>query len=94
MSRVATATELQGVLEDYKIHLTGEHPSSEQSEATTVVTNPPGWPTDHRRVPNHRPVDKNRDVDSRPNGENAFEKVFLIIMFTGVVMNAVGDTSS
>jgi hypothetical protein len=42
MSRIATATELQGVLEDYKIHLTGDSPSSEQSEAPTAVTNPPG----------------------------------------------------
>ena len=91
MSRIATATELQGVLEDYKIHLTGDHPSSEQSEAPTAVTNPPGWPKDHRRVPDYRPVDKNRDVDGRPNGDNAFEKVFLTIMFTGVVMNAVSD---
>ncbi|PMD19587.1 hypothetical protein NA56DRAFT_750292 [Hyaloscypha hepaticicola] len=88
MSRIATATELQGVLEDYKIHLTGDNPSSEQSEAPTEITNPPGWPTDHRRVPNYRPVDKNRDAEGRPNGEGAFERGFLTIMFTGVVMNA------
>jgi hypothetical protein len=91
MSRIATATELQGVLEDYKIHLTGDNPSSGQSEAPTAVTNPPGWPTDHRRVPNYRPVDKNRDVEGRPNGESAFGRGFLTIMFTGVVMNAVSD---
>lgn len=94
MSRIATATELQGVLEDYKIHLTGDNPSSEQSEAPTAITNPPGWPTDHRRVPNYRRVDKNRDVEGRPNGGSAFERVFLTIMFTGVVMNAVSDNSN
>ena len=94
MSRIATATELQGVLEDYKIHLTGDNPSSEQSEAPTEITNPPGWPTDHRRVPNYRPVEKNRDAEGRPNGEGAFERGFLTIMFTGVVMNAVSDNST
>lgn len=89
MNRIANSTELKGVLEDYKIHLTGDNPSSKQSEAPTAVTNPPDWPTDHRRVPNYRPVHKNRDVEGRPNGETAFERVFLTIMFTGVVMNAV-----
>jgi hypothetical protein len=77
MSRIATATELQGVLEDYKIHLTGDRSSSEQA--------------DHRRVPDYRPVDRNRDVEGRPNGENAFARAFLTIMFTGVVMNAVSN---
>jgi hypothetical protein len=89
MSRTATATELQGVLEDYKIHLTGQNPAPEQSEPLTAVSNPPDWPTDHRRVPDYRPVDRTRDAEGRPNGENGFERVFLTIMFTGVVMNAV-----
>ncbi|PMD39396.1 hypothetical protein L207DRAFT_460013 [Hyaloscypha variabilis F] len=89
MSRIVTATELQGVLEDYKIHLTGESLTSEQQETTiTRVSNPPNWPTDHHRVPDYRPVDRNRDAEGRPNGDNAFETVFLTIMFTGVVMNA------
>ncbi|PMD62253.1 uncharacterized protein K444DRAFT_507756, partial [Hyaloscypha bicolor E] len=76
-------------LEDYKIHLTGDKSSSEQAESTPrAATNPPDWPTDHRRVPDYRPVDRNRDVEGRPNGENAFARAFLTIMFTGVVMNA------
>ncbi|KAH8767615.1 hypothetical protein BGZ57DRAFT_732354, partial [Hyaloscypha finlandica] len=76
-------------LEDYKIHLTGDNSSSEQAESTPrAATNPPDWPTDHRRVPDYRPVDRNRDVEGRPNGENAFARAFLTIMFTGVVMNA------
>jgi hypothetical protein len=89
MSRIATVTELQGVLEDYKIHLTGQNSALERSEPLTTVSNPPDWPTDHRRVPDYRPVDSTRDAEGRPNGENAFERVFLTIMFTGVVMNAV-----
>ena len=92
MSRIATTTGLQGVLEDYKIHLTGESPTSNDPEPTTPrASNPPNWPVDHRRVPDYRPVDRNRDVEGRPNGENAFERVFLTIMFTGVVTNAVSD---
>jgi hypothetical protein len=92
MSRIVTATELQGVLEDYKIHLTGENPSSERSETREIAaSNPPDWPTDRRHVPDYRPVDRNRDAEGRPNGENAFARVFLTIMFTGVVMNAVSD---
>ena len=92
MSRITTATELQGVLEDYKIHLTGDNSSSEQAESTPrAAANPPDWPTDHRRVPDYRPVDRNRDVEGRPNGENAFARAFLTIMFTGVVMNAVSN---
>jgi hypothetical protein len=92
MSRIATATELEGILEDYKIHLTGDNSSSEQAESTPrAATNPPDWPTDHRHVPDYRPVDRNRDVEGRPNGENAFARAFLTIMFTGVVMNAVSN---
>jgi hypothetical protein len=92
MSGTVTATELQGVLEDYKIHLTGDNLTSGQAESPPTATrNPPDWPTDHRRVPDYRPVDRNRDVEGRPNGENAFERGFLTIMFTGVVMNAVSD---
>jgi hypothetical protein len=94
MSRVVTATELQGVLSDYTIHLTGHDPVSEASESTTsTISNPPNWPTDHRRVPNYRPVDRNRDAESRPNA-TGFERVFLTIMFTGVVMNAVSEHHS
>jgi hypothetical protein len=95
MSRIATATELQGVLEDYKIHLTGDASSSEAPDSrSATISNPPHWPTDHRRVPDYRPVDKNRDAEGRPNGENAFERVFLTIMFTGVVMNAVSEDAN
>lgn len=92
MSRTATITTVQDVLEDYKIHLTGSEPAP-QSSAATTTSNPPHWPTEHHRIPNYRPVDRNRDVEGRPNGDNAFERVFLTLMFTGVVMNAVSKGS-
>lgn len=90
MSRVVTATELEGVLSDYTIHLTGYDPATGEGSATNAntISNPPNWPTDHRRIPNYRPIDRNRDAESRPNG-TGFERVFLTIMFSGVAMNAV-----
>jgi hypothetical protein len=85
-----TATELQNFLADYKIHLTGDNTAvPAPSQNTNTRTNPTYWPTAHRRVPDFRPIDRNRDRDARPNGSNPFEQVFLVIMFTGVVFNAV-----
>jgi hypothetical protein len=89
---VVTASELQNTLLDYKIHLTGETSSTQSSHSgdqTRSVENPQDWPTDRRRVPVYRPVDRNRDVEGRPNGSNPIERGFLTIMFTGVVLNAV-----
>lgn len=92
---IVTTTELQNVLADYKIHLTGDNPSNQTSSSssrneTRTVENPAGWPRDHRRVPDYRPIDRNRGAEERPNGSNGFERGFLTIMFTGVVLNAVG----
>jgi hypothetical protein len=92
MSRIATATELQNVLEDYKIHLTGYDSTQDVSEATTAaVSNPDNWPIDRHRIPNYRPIDRNRDAEGRPNGTILPERIFLTLMFTGVVMNAVSN---
>lgn len=90
MSRVFTTSELEGVLSDYTIRLTGYDPTTgDRSETTTnTISNPPNWPTDHHRIPNYRPIDRNRDAESRPNARG-FERVFLTIMFSGVAMNAV-----
>jgi hypothetical protein len=92
MSRVVTATELEGVLSDYTIHLTGYDPTSGEGSQRTAntISNPPNWPTDHRRIPNYRPIDRNRDAEGRPNAAG-FERAFLTIMFSGVVMNAVSE---
>lgn len=91
MTTTITTTEVQSVLSDYKIHLTGEQSTSSQqeSESTASFQNPPDWPTDRRRVPDFRPIDYTRTSEERPNGSNAFERAFLTIMFTGVATNAV-----
>jgi hypothetical protein len=93
-----TASELENVLGDYKIHLTGDNSTSHnfiqeaRTTASPIHRNPANWPRDHRRVPDYRPVDKNRDAEGRPNGSNPPERGFLTIMFTGVVLNAVRET--
>lgn len=92
MSTTTTVTrsELSNILSDYQIHLTGDNSTAENatSEAATVE-NPTNWPVNHRRVPDYRPIDRNRGFEERPNGSNGFEQGFLVIMFTGVVTNAV-----
>ncbi|KUJ07455.1 uncharacterized protein LY89DRAFT_631004 [Mollisia scopiformis] len=90
MSTTVTASQIEEVLGDYKIHLTGYDGSTEPSstQETPRVVNPPNWPTDHRRVPDYRPIDRNRDAEGRPNGSILPERIFLTLMFTGVVLNA------
>ena len=86
-----TARELHSVLNEYQIHLTGGSAASQSLESTTSssATNPATWPTDSRRMPNYRPIDRNRTADERPNGSNGAERAFLTVMFSGVVLNAV-----
>lgn len=88
-----TTTQLNDVLSDYTIRLTGDNPSSSQEPTSNAISNPPNWPTAHRRIPNFRPIDRNRDAESRPNA-TGFERVFLTIMFSGVVLNAVSEFES
>lgn len=96
MSTIITE-EVRNILQsDYTIHLTGDDDSSHQNTTattTSIVTNPTNWPTNHRRVPRYRPIDRTRTQESRPNGSNAFEHAFLTIMFTGVVLNAVRSSA-
>lgn len=86
-----THSTVQDVLSDYTIRLTGDNPASQTPQTTTNYsnTNPPDWPSDRRRVPDYQPIDRNRGPEERPNGDNAGERIFLSLMFTGVVLNAV-----
>ena len=86
-------TQLQNVLNDYTLHLTGYDDSNSTSEphglSTLQTQNPPNWPTNRNRIPPYRPVNRNLDPEERPRGSNAAEFVFINIMFTGVFLNAV-----
>jgi hypothetical protein len=97
MTTTITTEEFQTVLSDYTIRLTGQEesaaPQQESQSTTQLVHNPESWPTDRRRIPNYRPIDRSRTQEERPNGSNGFEQAFLTMMFTGVVLNAVRNNS-
>jgi hypothetical protein len=50
---------------------------------------PADWPTDHRRMPAYRPINRNLPFEERPGGSNPGEMVFIQVMLHGVWLNAV-----
>ena len=95
MSNTVTQTQINGVLEDYKIHLTGSEPGAASTsnastgQTTQTPSNPANWPSDRRRMPDYRPIEYGRIVEERPGGTILPERIFITIMFTGVAINAV-----
>lgn len=87
MATVVTATELQNVLGDYRIHLTGYDGTEEA--APERVENPLHWPANYHLVPDYRPINRHLNFEERPKGSNAVETAFLTVMFSGVFLNAV-----
>lgn len=90
-----SASVLQ-VLADYDLHHSGAPeqpgqpaPPNERDDLAISSSNPPGWPTDHRRVPPYRPINCNLDRDVRPGGANFIEAVFIATLLNGVRLNAV-----
>jgi len=83
--------QLQHVLQDYEIRLTGEEnvPARPASREATQLGNPPDWPQNYRRVPPYRPIDTNLDREQRPDGTSPMERVFIFTMLHGVWLNAV-----
>ena len=85
------------VLRDYEL----THSSSSDSEPLDTSlnnhpppphlsqSNPAHWPTDHRRVPEYRPVNAQLDQSERRVYQNSIERAFLITMFTGVYLESV-----
>ncbi|TVY84415.1 hypothetical protein LSUE1_G000463 [Lachnellula suecica] len=91
----ASVQEIQGVLRDYTIHLTGDESTNNHGgidppngDERPSHENPPDWPKNHYRVPNYRPLNRNLDLEDRPKGFNGIEFVFLTIMFSGVYLNS------
>ena len=95
MSNTVTTSELQHILSDYKLHLTGSDETIKLAPLSSPARpqNPSSWPADRHRVPPYRPIDRTLDFDERPNGSNAAEHVFLVILFTGVFLNAVSGST-
>jgi hypothetical protein len=86
-------TQLQHILQDYEIRLTGAGngaPAAPNPTSAIHVENPPGWPQNYRRVPPYRPIDYNLDQEMRPGGGNPIDRVFIFTMLHGVWLNAVG----
>jgi hypothetical protein len=83
---------LQTVLADYDLHHTDEgvdtslnaHPAPSASQQ-----NPSSWPTEHRRVPEFRPVNTELDQSERRVYLSGIEQVFVGVMFTGVYLESV-----
>ncbi|KAH7146514.1 hypothetical protein EDB81DRAFT_795400 [Dactylonectria macrodidyma] len=78
---------LQETLQDYQIHLTGSSIEAELGalpESTPTHNNPAHWPTQYRRIPAYRPINRNLDLSERPNGANRAELLFVTVMLNGV----------
>lgn len=91
----ATSAEIQHILTDYEIHLTGSEdgtttqlPSLHQNRHS-AAENLHNWPSNYRRVPDYRPINRELNFSERPLGNSTFEFLFLNVMFTGVATNAV-----
>ena len=64
--------------------------SSDSSQQQEQQSNPPGWTTDHRRVPNYRPIRHNTEVFEAGQLQHPAERTFIWVMLHGVGINAVG----
>lgn len=85
---------LQSVLAEYDLHHTEEthDPSlNAHPNPNTSAQNPSHWPTDHRRIPPHRPINTALDQSERRVYLNTGEQVFVGIMFTGVFLESVSS---
>lgn len=95
----ATTAEIQHILTDYDIHLTGSEndtttqPPRVHQNQHSAAESPHNWPSNYRRVPDYRPVNRELDYSERPLGNGTFEFLFLNVMFTGVATNAVSINS-
>lgn len=56
----------------------------DQDGSTEKHSNPPDWETEYRRVPPHRPVNRNLDIASRSITLNGVETFFVYNMFHGI----------
>jgi hypothetical protein len=90
-------TLAQNYPNDYKVYESNVIASNYtgSSEQTQIQTprlphrNPPNWPNNHRRIPPHRPINRNLDQSQRRVYTSLGERVFLTMMFTGLEVNVV-----
>lgn len=80
-------------LADYDLHhseataetkRTEEGDQNTRSDSTEQGNNPSTWEREYRRVPPHRPVNRELDVASRSITLNGVETFFVYNMFNGI----------
>jgi len=98
-----TVTQNQAVynltqtLEQYNLHHSGDpeeleqpiEPPNERADLSSGESNPPGWETEYRGVPAHRPIDRTLDFEYRNTTQNNIERFFIANMFRGIQMVSV-----
>ncbi|EFX03467.1 hypothetical protein CMQ_395 [Grosmannia clavigera kw1407] len=90
VTTTATRTSLRPVLADYETYRSDPQPAIESVESTAMtspaahINTPPSWPTDHRRVPPYRPVNRELDLSQRMAYNNGIEHAFISTMFFGI----------
>jgi hypothetical protein len=85
-------TQLQHVIQDYEIRLTGaenDTPAVPAPQSIVSVENPVDWPQNYQRVPPYRPIDRNLDREQRPDKTNHIDRAFIFTMLYGDWLNAV-----
>lgn len=80
--------ETAALLRHYDVHHTGDEPHNPTLNEHplpdgTNVSNPPQWPSQHRRIPPMRPVNTNLDFNERGT-RNLPETIFVFVMLQGV----------
>ncbi|KAH7402663.1 hypothetical protein BKA66DRAFT_449254 [Pyrenochaeta sp. MPI-SDFR-AT-0127] len=87
---------LHATLADYELH----HSSTTEDVDTSLnvhpnpssqAQNPSDWPTEHRRVPAYRPVNRELDQSERRVYQNGIERAFIGVMFTGVFLQSTAS---
>ncbi|KAF2500890.1 hypothetical protein BU16DRAFT_453388 [Lophium mytilinum] len=61
--------------------------ASPHTTAELVQLNPPQWPSNHRRIPPYRPINRALDQSQRKVFLSTGERIFLFVMFTGLQVN-------
>jgi hypothetical protein len=94
MAIQTSTSTISSSLDDYHIHLTGSGDALpiQMTHHRAASNNPPHWPTNYRRVPLYRPVNKHLDPAKRPNGASTGEYIFVNVMLNGVRLNSVSKT--
>ncbi|KAL1305026.1 hypothetical protein AAFC00_003925 [Neodothiora populina] len=83
-------------LADYDIHHSAEvedatHDLNPRAAPTGTGNNPETWESGYRRVPDHRPIDYDLDVQYRSVYQNNIERAFLWNMFNGIRVVSVSS---